>query len=236
MKPVQPSACAWIFVWRASAVEHLADVALRRLEHRKRARPSTRARRTSTRSASSARRLRTTTGSSSRERWSSGEKNQPARWTYDSARASSAAIAGSASEPSTRTSRLFPCRGGNVPSAYASSDASRALLPADVPEPAAVPAAHGVVDPLAEGVAELDGRRLEEPGRLELARDRVRGPGRTPGSGSSSWRSDMASRRRPPEAPRARARPRPPSTRGPRACRPRSRCTPACRSARDRRG
>ena len=46
--------------------------------------------RTSTRSASSASRFRTIIGSSSRDRCSSGEKNQPARWMNDSARASSA--------------------------------------------------------------------------------------------------------------------------------------------------
>ena len=50
------------------------------------------------------------------------------------------------------------------------------VLPAHAPESAAVTAAHGVVDPLAESVADLDRRGLEEPGRLELGRDRVGRP------------------------------------------------------------
>ena len=56
-------------------------------------------------------------------------------------------------------------------------------LPADVPETLPVAAANRLVEPLAERVPELDGRRLEESRRLDGTCDRVCGPRRTSGTG-----------------------------------------------------
>ena len=125
VKPVHPSACATIFVWCDSASSISRTSRCDGLKSGSGA-PFHESTRTSTRSASSASRLRTTIGSSSREMCSSGEKNQPPRWMYDSARASSSAMAGSASEPSTSIWSALPFRGGKVPFANASSDASSA--------------------------------------------------------------------------------------------------------------
>ena len=71
-----------------------------------------------------------------------------------------------------------------------------------------------------------DGRRGRLDPRLRaLARARGRRASSSAGPTRRRW-----------EGPRAPSRPRPPSTRGLRACRRSSRCTPACRSARARRG
>ena len=110
-------------------------------------------------------------------------------------------------------------------------------FPADVPESLPVATANRPVEPLAERVPELDGRRLEESRRLRRdLRPSPPGRGVRPVPVSSSCSLGIGVRRRPPEGPRARARPPPRSTRGRRASPPRSRCTPACRSGRGRRG
>ena len=119
--------------------------------------------RTSTLSASSASRIRTTSGSSSRLSASSGERNQPVRWTCDVAAAMSGAIRGSASEPSIRTSIVLPvARPASAAARSRAPSASRAcsqptrrrrrrcrpLIVRSMPRPS--------------GVAELDGELVEE--------------------------------------------------------------------------
>ncbi len=73
-------------------------------------------------------------------------------------------------------------------------------------------------------------------GVVSRAGHRVCGPRRTSCAAVVVVSLRHGVRRRPPAAPRARARPPPRSTRGLRASPPRNRCTPACRSARARRG
>ena len=52
------------------------------------------------------------------------------------------------------------------------------MRPAHVPQALPMTVLDGLVDPLPERVPELDGRRLEDPRRLGLPRDGVRGPRR----------------------------------------------------------
>ena len=84
--------------------------------------------RTSIRDASSASRFRRTVGASPRVRANSGETSQPARCTCDCACRSSAAIRGSASAPSIRTSSE-PRRGGVPLPDQSSGEAPRTSHP-----------------------------------------------------------------------------------------------------------
>ena len=56
------------------------------------------------------------------------------------------------------------------------------MRPAHVPQALTMTVLDGLVEPLPERVPELDGRRLEDPRRLGLPRDGVRGPRRPPRS------------------------------------------------------
>ena len=138
--------------------------------------------RTSIRSASRASSVRTTSGSSSLLSCSSGERNQPVRWTCDVASPMSRAIRGRASDPSTRTSTLLPSRGGKVPCAQRVPRRVERVLPARLPQPQPVPAADRPVDAPPDDVAELDGELVEKAGRAKPSCGRGLGPppGRRP--------------------------------------------------------
>ena len=113
---------------------------------------------------------------------SSGERNQPVRWTCDVASPMSRAIRGSASDPSTRTSTLLPSRGWKVPRAQVGAGRIEGVLPAHLPQPQPVPAADRPVDAPPDDVAELDCELVERAGWPKPSCGRRLGPppGRRP--------------------------------------------------------
>ena len=135
--------------------------------------------RTSIRSASSASRLRMIAGSSPRVSSSSGEKYHPARWTCDSARASSSATLGRNVAPSISTSTLFPDRCGNAPRAHSSDRRLERVRPADLAEATGVMSYDRTIDRASESVARRVGHLA--PGcrrHVQILRPSCVAPGR----------------------------------------------------------
>ena len=83
---------------------------------------------------------------------------------------------GRTSEPSTRTSSVFPGRAGKPPRANPSSDAVSARSHPSMPQTQSMPPTHRAVDLPAQRMAELDSRAFEKPRCLGSARDRIGRP------------------------------------------------------------